>query len=117
MNMMALKRLFGLVALLTVLVSSIGFASPTVAQIIEEVPANEAAEYCRDLDAQGLLDDMGRTRGECVNFFKTSPSANANNFIAAVCGNKDFQKEQGTTNKGQCIKVLEGRAEEEVAVP
>ncbi len=101
---MLLKRLFAFVALLTVLVSSIGFASPTAAQ--QDVPANEAAEFCRELDAAGVLDDEGVTRGECVNILRGPASENANNFIAGLCG-LDFALEvTETTNKGQCIKVL-----------
>jgi len=109
---MTLKRLFGLVALLTVLVSSIGFASPTVAQV---GPGNsEAARFCRAVEADGLLGPRDVTRGECINIFKGPASANATNFFAGLCGNKGLQERLGTPNKGQCIKVLEAMAEEPV---
>ena len=72
------------------------------------VPANEAAELCRALDESGELDEFGVTRGECVNILKGPASENANNFIAALCGAEEVQEATGTTNKGQCIKVLRG---------
>jgi len=102
--MMELKRLVGLVALLTVLVSSIGFASPTVAQV---GPGNsEAARFCREVEADGFLGPTGVTRGECINIFAGPASKNATNFFAGLCGDERTQERVGTTNKGQCIKVL-----------
>lgn len=101
------KSLLVLFALLTVLISGMAFASPTVAQ--QDVPANEAAELCREFDDAGELDREGITRGECVNIFMGPASENANNFIAGVCG-FDFALEiTETTNKGQCIKALRGQ--------
>ena len=69
---------------------------------------NEAAELCRQLDEQGVLDQPGInvTRGECVNLISGPASENANNFVAALCGLDYVQQYTGTTNKGQCIKVL-----------
>ena len=103
---MMLKRLFALFALLTVLISSVAFATPTMAQ--NDVPANEAAEFCRMLDEEGVLDDpsLQITRGECVNILKGPSNENANNFIAGVCGATSVQEFTETTSKGQCIKVL-----------
>jgi hypothetical protein len=100
---MTVKRLLTLFGLLTVLLSSVAFATPTMAQ---GVPANDAAEICRSLDEEGVLDEFGVTRGECVNLFKGPASANANNFIAAVCGVDFIQENLGVSNKGQCIKVV-----------
>jgi hypothetical protein len=100
---MTVKRLLTLFGLLTVLISSVAFATPTMAQ---DVPANEAAELCRMLDEEGVLEFFGVTRGECVNLVTGPASANANNFIAAICGAEIVQEFTETTNKGQCIKVL-----------
>ena len=103
---MTVKRLLTLFALLTVLISSVAFATPTMAQ--NDVPANEAAEFCRMLDEEGVLDDpsLQITRGECVNILKGPSNENANNFIAGACGATSVQEFTETTSKGQCIKVL-----------
>jgi hypothetical protein len=66
--------------------------------------ANDAAETCRLFDEAGFLDDLGITRGECVNLFKEQTSDHANNLLAAACGADIVQEEAETTNKGQCIK-------------
>ncbi len=101
---MTVKRLLTLFALLTVLISSVAFAAPAAAQS----DSSAAAEFCRMLDEEGVLDDpsLQITRGECVNLVKGPSSANANNFIAAACGATIVQEFTETTNKGQCIKVL-----------
>jgi len=69
-------------------------------------PANDAAATCKAIDDDGGLDQAGITRGECVNLIKGPASEQSNNFIAAVCGFEFVQDVTGTTNKGQCIKVL-----------
>lgn len=100
------KRLLTLVALLSVLVSSVAFAAPAMAGV-EEDPANVAAEICRELDEEGILgtgDFTGENRGKCVHFFMGPSSQNANNFIAALCGLDLGQLITGTTSKGECIK-------------
>ena len=105
---MNLKRLLTLFALLSVLFTSVAFASPTVAQIFES-PANEAAEFCRELDEEGILgtgSSTGANRGECVNFLMGPASQNANNFIAGACGFDVVQLITGTTSKSECIKFL-----------
>ncbi len=69
-------------------------------------PARDAVEACRAFDEQGILERAGVTFGECVNLFKGSDSRNAENFIAGLCGLDFALKFTGTTNKGQCIKVV-----------
>jgi len=72
----------------------------------------EVAEFCRELDAEGILDRQGITRGECENLFKGPSNANSSNVIAAVCGSEGTRGYVGrifgvtVTNKGQCIKLV-----------
>ena len=99
---MMLKRLFALFALLTVLISSVAFAAPAVAQ----EPEQSAPELCREVDEQGLLDEIGINRGECVNILMGFESENFHRVIVGFCGSEDVQEFTETTNKGQCIKVL-----------
>ncbi len=68
--------------------------------------ASEAAAACQEFAASGLLDEIGITVGECVNNVKGPSSANANNFIAGLCGIDFIQEQVGATNKGQCIKIV-----------
>ena len=70
--------------------------------------SSEAAELCRQLDEEGVLDAPGNevTRGECVNILTGPASENANNFIAGICGLAFAQESTGTTSKGQCIKIV-----------
>ena len=86
-----------------------GSAAAQVPPIPEPKPANQAAEACRQFDEAGLLAALGVTRGECVNLHKGPVSENANNFIAAACSTPTGLTLTGTTNKGQCIKVLRER--------
>jgi len=65
--------------------------------------ANDAAERCRE---GGLPEQLGITRGECVNLVKLLPSESANSELAGLCSIASFQAIAGATNKGQCIKVL-----------
>jgi hypothetical protein len=101
---MCTKRLVMIVALLTLVVSPVVFASGAAAQ--SGAPA--AAEVCRQLDEAGVLDRPNNqlTRGECVNLLKGRSSPQANNFIAADCGQAETQEFAQTTNKGQCIKTV-----------
>ena len=101
------KSLLVLFTLLTVLFSSVAFATTSSANGFGgNAPANEAAEICRELDAEGELKEFGLTRGECVNLFMGPASENANNFRAAICGIEFVQGLTETTSKGQCIKAL-----------
>ena len=105
---MALKHLFTFFALLTVLISSVAFAAPAVAQ----EPEPTVPETCRQFDEDGVLDELGLTRGECVNILKGFESGNIHRVIVGFCGSEDIQQQLGTTNKGQCIKVLTALVEE-----
>ncbi len=98
-----------LLVMFAILSLTLGFAGTASAQ---SLPANDAAELCRVLDEAGVLDELGLTRGECVNLFKGPASENANNFIAAICGVESSQEFTGTSNKGQCIKVVKVLFEE-----
>ena len=99
---MTVKRLLTLFGLLTVLISSVAFAAPAIAQ----EPEQTAPEACRQFDEDGLLDEIGINRGECVNILMGQDSGNIHRVIVGFCGSEDIQEEFGTTNKGQCIKVL-----------
>jgi Na+/glutamate symporter len=67
---------------------------------------NDAAEACREADEQGVLEELGVTRGECVNSLGTPGNENARSRTAALCGQEFAQQFTGTTNKGQCIQAL-----------
>ena len=68
--------------------------------------AKDAVALCQAADEAGNLDAEGATFGECVNFVKGPSTEQSTNFIAGLCG-LDFALElTGTTNKGQCIKVV-----------
>jgi hypothetical protein len=101
---MLAKRFVLIIALLTLVVSPVVFASGAAAQS----DASAAAELCRQLDERGAFDDPEQqiTFGECVNFLKGALSPQDTNFIAAFCGQTRMQRVTETTNKGQCIKVL-----------
>jgi hypothetical protein len=98
---MIAKRVVLVIALLTLVVSPLVFSSVAVAQS----DASVAAEMCRALDESGDLEDLGITRGECVNILKGPSSEQANNRIAGLCGETGIQAFFGVTNKGQCIKA------------
>ena len=106
---MMLKRLFALVALLTVLVSSIGFAASASAQTADpDAPGDSGvAALCRDFDEAGGLDVNGLliTRGECVTIV-AGENFESQRYIAGVCGIDVVQASFGTTSKGQCIQVI-----------
>lgn len=72
----------------------------------DHLDKNEAAEACREAEDQGVLEELGITRGECVNSLGTPGSENASSRIAALCGQEFAQQFTGTSNKGQCIQVL-----------
>ncbi len=72
----------------------------------DHLDKNEAAQACREADEQGVLEELGITRGECVNSLGTPGNENARSRIAALCGQEFAQQFTGTTNKGQCIQVL-----------
>jgi hypothetical protein len=74
-------------------------------------PASDAAHLCRLLDEEGVLDDRAIqiTRGERVNILMGSASEHSNNVLASFCGAPVAQEFTGTTNKGECIKVLRGQ--------
>ena len=99
---MTVKRLLTLFGLLMVLASSVAFAAPAIAQ----EPEQTAPDACRQFDEDGLLDELGLTRGECVNILKGFESGNIHRIIVGACGEEELQEQLGTTNKGQCIKVL-----------
>ncbi len=101
---MMLKRLFALITLLTVLVSSLGFAASAGAQTTDPPGASGPVALCRMLDEQGQLDQAAVTFGECVTIFANELFSAP--FIAGICGIDTNQESLGTTNKGQCIKVL-----------
>jgi len=67
--------------------------------------ARDAAAFCQELNAEGVLAEFGVTVGECVNLVMGPASENANNFVAAICGVDFIQESLGATSKGQCIKV------------
>ena len=92
-----------LLVLLAVLLMTLGFVGTASA---DPTGANDAAEFCRFLDEEGVLDEFGVTRGECVNLVKGPASANANNFVAGLCGIDFVQEDLGVSNKGQCIKAI-----------
>jgi hypothetical protein len=80
-----------LLILFAILSLTLGFVGTTSAQ--SEIPANEAAELCREFNENGTLDALGLARGECVNIVKGPASENASNFFAGVCGielNQEF---------------------------
>ncbi len=47
--------------------------------------------------------DFGTTHGACVSYFETE---NLTAFVADLCKDPFWQSWTGTTNTGQCIKVL-----------
>jgi hypothetical protein len=98
-----MKKAIGILGALALMLSA--FAVQPLA-VSAQTPANEVAAICRQLDAEGVLAAAGVTRGECVNILKGPSSANANNFIAGLCGLDEVLEFTGTTNKGQCIQVL-----------
>ena len=96
--------------LITIAVAMLGLAvalgaAPTLAQ---QLPQPTAAELCRQFDEQGLLDQIGNTRGECVNVLSGPANAEATNRIAAICGREGIWLILGVQNKGQCIQALTG---------
>ena len=100
---MMLKRLFALIALLTVLFSSLGFAAPAMAQS-DNSDAGVVA-ICREADEEGFLDDSGLTFGECVAAIGGQTDGNLSRFVAGLCG-ADFAQEQ-FGSKGQCVSTLQ----------
>jgi hypothetical protein len=68
--------------------------------------STEAVELCRGFDEAGELDSLGLTFGECVNIIAGRADENQNCQIAGVCGAERVQEQFGTTNKGECVKVL-----------
>ena len=100
---MILKRFAVTIALLTLVVSPFVFGS--VASASHDTKS-EAAEICRQMDEAGELEQLGVTRGECVNVVAGPSNENANNTLAGLCGTDLFQRFTRTTNKGQCIQVL-----------
>jgi hypothetical protein len=65
-----------------------------------------AQDFCREADEEGLLEEMGITFGECINFVTGPASEEANNYIAGICGAEIIQARVGATDKGQCIKIV-----------
>jgi hypothetical protein len=117
MHTMMLKRLFALIALLSVLVASIGFAASATAGVPEPTPppgASGFATACRAHDETGLLDQIGLTRGECVALLSGQSSEHLSRYLAGVCGAEVIQALYGTTTKGQCIRVVSEVLEEAV---
>ncbi len=105
--MITVRRFVATLALVALLGPASLAGAPT-AEAGTSIPrsASEAAEFCRELDEEGVLADLGATRGECVNFLRGAASENANNFIAGTCGIDFVQVITNTTTKGQCIKAL-----------
>jgi hypothetical protein len=66
----------------------------------------DETEICRLADEEGLLEQFGLTRGDCVNYRKGPSSKQARNFVAGFCGIDRAQEIAGVTNKGACIKVM-----------
>ena len=97
-------------AVLSLGLSSIAGALGAPTAVSAESIRPDVAELCRLADEEGELEELGITRGECVNLISgliSGPaSERANNFIAALCGLDFIQEQVGATNKGQCIKAV-----------
>jgi hypothetical protein len=65
----------------------------------------EWVKRCRQADEAGRLEELGATRGECVNRERGPASENARNSIAGLCGVEKFQQESGFGTKGECIQA------------
>ena len=102
---MLTKRLVLIIALLALVLSPVVLAPGAAAQ---QSKAPFAAEICRLLDEEGLLDIPGNeiTRGECVALINNSPNEGAGAQVAASCGRELNQEFTETTNKGQCIQAV-----------
>lgn len=97
---MAVKRLLILFALLTILISSMTFATPAMAN----PSSDDAALSCRAQDDAGLLEATGFNRGECVNLEASIATGNVNREIVGTCAIDIFHMHYGT--KGQCVAAL-----------
>ena len=105
------RRFMSWLVVLTMALSTLPFGAITASA--DPTNAAEVAELCRQADEEGILDEFGITRGECVNLGKGPASENANNFVAALCGLDALQESVGATNKGQCIQAVRELLEEE----
>lgn len=95
-----LTRILPMFALMTVLITSSAASEPVAAQEANRTAL--AAEVCREWDEIGWLNELGLTRGECINEYVGG--ANSNRLMSGMCG-YDYFQQNVYTNKGECIRA------------
>jgi hypothetical protein len=92
--------------LLAVITLTSGFASMVAAHPSAPytVSPDQAAAICQELRDEGILDQLDRTTGQCVNDLIGPSSELAFNYISSFCAREVYQQIIEVSNRGQCIR-------------